>query len=52
MYALSRLRPESFPEGAAKLGRLVLAAPDFDLGEFVLMQKDLSAMVGLCLSLL
>jgi esterase/lipase superfamily enzyme len=46
LYALTRLGLEGLPEGAAKLGRLVLAAPDFDLGEFHQVQAKLSKTVG------
>ncbi|GAQ89204.1 hypothetical protein KFL_004970010 [Klebsormidium nitens] len=42
LYSLARLAPELLPEGSAKLGRLVLAAPDFDSGEFRLMAPALA----------
>jgi esterase/lipase superfamily enzyme len=46
LYSLARLAPELLPEGSAKLGRLVLAAPDFDSGEFRLMAPALSKKVS------
>lgn len=46
LYALARLGERLFPKGTAKLGRVVLAAPDFDLGEFYLLQDHLSKTVS------
>ncbi|GAQ88478.1 hypothetical protein KFL_004320040 [Klebsormidium nitens] len=45
LYALMRLALGELSEGSAKLGRLVLAAPDFDLGEFYQLQSQLSKTV-------
>eukprot|EP00897_Mesotaenium_endlicherianum_P001906 jgi/Mesen1/1743/ME001390S00742 len=45
IYALLRMHAHDFPPGSAQIGRLVLAAPDFDMGEFTQLGPELA---GLC----
>ncbi|GAQ88006.1 hypothetical protein KFL_003930100 [Klebsormidium nitens] len=45
LYGLARLIGWKAPKGAARLGQLVLAAPDFDTGEFFDLQAELSQVV-------
>ncbi|GAQ89328.1 hypothetical protein KFL_005110100 [Klebsormidium nitens] len=45
LYALVRLAAWRPPRGAARLGQLLLVAPDFDTGEFYEMQPDVSKQV-------
>lgn len=42
IYTLLRLFPGARPKGSAAIGRVVLAAPDFDLGEFSHLVPDLA----------
>ena len=45
LYALARMAGWKAPRGAGRLGQLVLAAPDFDTGEFFGWQAELSGLV-------
>lgn len=45
LYALLRLAGWQAPRGAARLGQLLLVAPDFDTGEFYELQQDVSKQV-------
>eukprot|EP00271_Cylindrocystis_brebissonii_P006969 TRINITY_DN19971_c0_g1_i1.p1 TRINITY_DN19971_c0_g1~~TRINITY_DN19971_c0_g1_i1.p1 ORF type:complete len:754 (+),score=117.17 TRINITY_DN19971_c0_g1_i1:699-2960(+) len=45
LYALLRLHASSLPAHAAKIGRLVLAAPDFDMLEFMTIVGDVASRV-------
>eukprot|EP00850_Spirogloea_muscicola_P003747 SM000015S01247 [mRNA] locus=s15:864079:867726:+ [translate_table: standard] len=45
IYALLRLIHRTELESAASIGRLVLAAPDFDMGEFMTIAPDLAQSV-------
>ena len=48
LYALARMTGWKAPKGpVGRLGQLVLAAPEFDTGEFFNMQAELSRIVRL-----